>query len=97
MGAYRQTDLRCVSASVWGTENVGVERHDPEVITSGDLFAQLDDESLPNAAISTGLTDLDQATGGVARGQLWVNTSYPAQGRTTLLTQIADPGSGATG
>ena len=39
---------------------------------------------------STGIRDLDELTGGgIGSGELWLLTSAPGQGRSTMLTQLA--------
>lgn len=60
------------------------------MITSGELMQQLEGTLLPAATIPTGLENLDEMTGGLASGRVWIITSHPGQGRTTLLTQMAD-------
>jgi len=41
------------------------------------------------SAWATGFPTIDRATGGFVRGQVWVVTSSPGQGRSTLTTQWA--------
>ena len=51
---------------------------------------QLDEAPPPVPTVPTGLECLDEMTGGgLARGRVWIITSRPTQGRTTLLTQMA--------
>lgn len=57
-------------------------------MTTEALLRQLEGVA-PEASVSSGLSSLDEPTGGVAQGRLWVVTGVAAQGRSTLLTQLA--------
>ena len=46
------------------------------------------DSDLPG--ISTGLTDLDEKTGGLCAGDLWIIAGRPSMGKTTLAMNIAE-------
>jgi hypothetical protein len=53
-----------------------------------ELLGQYQQQSLRSDA-ATGLHELDRLVGGFDVGRLWVLTSAPGQGRSTLLTQWA--------
>lgn len=61
------------------------------VMTPRRLLAALDDPTTrsPGLATPTGFAHLDDLTGGLRGGQLWLLTGAPGQGVTTLLTQWA--------
>ena len=60
------------------------------MINPVDAIAELSDgKPRRTARNSTGFADLDGATGGFDRGQVWIITGTPGQGRSTLATQWA--------
>ncbi len=52
------------------------------------LIEHFDTRSLP-WGLPTGLARIDEMTGGMVPGQVWVVVGTPGQGRTTLLLQLA--------
>ena len=67
----------------------------PRVLTTSDLLKTRDvgREIIP--MVTTGFRELDELTGGMRPGQVWVVVGTPGQGRTTLLTQWATALAGA--
>jgi replicative DNA helicase len=59
------------------------------MLTPDDLLARLDVGAHVTDAATTGIRAIDEPTGGVARGQVWVLTGWPGQGRSAFLVQLA--------
>ncbi len=71
-------------------EGPGVHIYSAEEMIS-DVMEQLDSYSqgvLPG--LRTGLCKLDELTGGVKAGQLWIIAARPSMGKSSLVSQIAD-------
>jgi replicative DNA helicase len=58
-----------------------------QLLEALDARGEHDKDGPGVATVSTGFTHLDHLTGGLRAGHLWVITSAPGHGRTTLLTQ----------
>jgi hypothetical protein len=58
------------------------------VLPADLLIEQFDTRSLP-WGLSTGFAHVDELTGGMVPGQVWVVVAAPGHGRTTLLLQLA--------
>jgi replicative DNA helicase len=58
------------------------------VLPADLLIEQFDTRSLP-WGLPTGLARIDEWTGGMVPGQVWVVVAAPGHGRTTLLLQLA--------
>jgi len=58
------------------------------VLPADLLIEQFDTRSLP-WGLPSGLAGIDEMTGGMVPGQVWIVVGTPGQGRTTLLLQLA--------
>ncbi|MET0843539.1 MAG: DnaB-like helicase C-terminal domain-containing protein [Mycetocola sp.] len=67
---------------------VGGGSHARRVLPADLLVEQFDTRSLP-WGLPTGLARIDEMTGGMVPGQVWVVVAEPGHGRTTLLLQLA--------
>jgi replicative DNA helicase len=69
--------------------SVGAAGQSGEVLTTVDLLTRHDTQELGAPLASTGLVELDELTGGLWRGRVWVIVARPGEGRTTLASQWA--------
>lgn len=59
------------------------------MISGSRLLEAFDDHQRPVTLAATGLSELDELTGGPQAGHVWVLTGHVGEGRTTLLAQLA--------